>query len=237
MITALQIIIILLLISLIGVILGYLVGNISCKKDNKDSYINKSSYCENKAKEINKDQNDLLEFELKEIENSIERQNRAQLDALHNINVSNNQKSSNQDTNNNSKSKTKTSSLETTTTNYQASTSNDTSNSKDRYSSSEIKERLNALSSPENGKADNLCEIKGIGKVIEEKLHNLGIFHFHQIASWGEAEIELVDNHLSFKGRIVRENWIEQAKQLAKGKETEFAQRVKKGEVPSSSKS
>jgi NADH-quinone oxidoreductase subunit E len=34
-----------------------------------------------------------------------------------------------------------------------------------------------------------------------------------------------------FKGRIERDNWVEQAKQLAEGDDTEFSQRAKKGDV------
>ena len=85
-------------------------------------------------------------------------------------------------------------------------------------------------------KPDNLTKIKGIGKVIEEKLNKLNIYHFEQIACWTQKDIEMVDKHLSFTGRIIREQWVEQAKILAKGEETEFSKRVEKGEVPSSSK-
>lgn len=62
---------------------------------------------------------------------------------------------------------------------------------------------------------DKLTNIKGIGPVLEKKLHDLGITRFSQIAGWSEADIEKVSEHLSFKGRIQRENWIEQATNLA----------------------
>jgi NADH-quinone oxidoreductase subunit E len=42
---------------------------------------------------------------------------------------------------------------------------------------------------------------------------------------------------MSFPGRIERENWVSQAKDLAEGKATEFSQRVERGEVSSSKKS
>ncbi len=90
------------------------------------------------------------------------------------------------------------------------------------------------LSAPIGGKPDNLTEISGIGKKIEKILHDLGIYHFRQIASWTEKEIAEVDAKLKFKGRIQRERWVEQAKILAEGGETEFAKRVKSGEVPTS---
>lgn len=63
--------------------------------------------------------------------------------------------------------------------------------------------------------ADDLKRIKGIGKVLEDKLHGLGVFHFDQIAAWTDEEVNWVNDHLSFKGRIQREEWIPQAKTLA----------------------
>lgn len=63
--------------------------------------------------------------------------------------------------------------------------------------------------------ADDLKTIKGIGKVLEDKLHGLGVFHFDQIAAWTDEEVNWVNDHLSFKGRIQREEWIPQAKRLA----------------------
>jgi hypothetical protein len=39
---------------------------------------------------------------------------------------------------------------------------------------------------------------------------------------------------LDFKGRIERENWVEQARILASGGFTEFSRRVDRGEVDSS---
>lgn len=62
---------------------------------------------------------------------------------------------------------------------------------------------------------DKLTNIKGIGPVLERKLHGLGITSFSQIAAWSETDIETVSEHLSFKGRIQREGWVEQAANLA----------------------
>jgi len=94
----------------------------------------------------------------------------------------------------------------------------------------------NLLKEPEGGKKDNLTLIKGIGKVLENRLNDLGIFHFRQIALWTQTQRDWMDAKMSFPGRIKRENWIEQAKKLADGAETEFSKRVKKGDVPSSKK-
>ena len=92
-----------------------------------------------------------------------------------------------------------------------------------------------ALAGPIDGAKDDLKRIKGVGKVIEDKLNGLGIFHFSQIAGWGTDEITWVDGYLSFKGRIERDGWTDQAKTLADGGETNFSKRVDKGEIASSS--
>jgi predicted flap endonuclease-1-like 5' DNA nuclease len=82
---------------------------------------------------------------------------------------------------------------------------------------------------------DNLKRISGIGHVNEEKLNELGIWTFAQIAAWTEANAEWVGSYMAFPGRIEREDWIEQAAKLAKGIETEFSRRVDQGDVPTSS--
>jgi len=72
---------------------------------------------------------------------------------------------------------------------------------------------------------DDLKRIRGIGVLIEKKLNSLGIIHFEQVANWTGADIERISNILDFKGRIERENWIEQARILATGGQTEFSRR------------
>ncbi len=65
--------------------------------------------------------------------------------------------------------------------------------------------------------ADDLKELSGVGPALEKKLLANGVTSFAQIAAWGDADIEKFDELLSFKGRIVREGWVDQAKALAKG--------------------
>lgn len=79
--------------------------------------------------------------------------------------------------------------------------------------------------------ADDLKRIGGVGPVIEKTLNGLGIYHFQQIADFTRENIAWVDDHISFPGRIDREDWVGQAKALAAGKETEFSKKVDKGEV------
>ncbi|MBE1284853.1 MAG: NADH-quinone oxidoreductase subunit E [Rhodobacteraceae bacterium] len=75
--------------------------------------------------------------------------------------------------------------------------------------------------------ADDLKLLKGVGPKLEEKLRAAGVTSFAQIAAWGPDDIAEMDEKLSFKGRIERDGWIEQAQQLASGQETEFAKRAK----------
>ena len=65
-----------------------------------------------------------------------------------------------------------------------------------------------------SSKGDKLTTINGIGPVIEEKLNDLGITTFQQIADFTDKQAEEVDGKLNFKGRIEREEWIAQAKKL-----------------------
>ncbi|RLJ60322.1 NADH dehydrogenase subunit E [Litoreibacter meonggei] len=82
------------------------------------------------------------------------------------------------------------------------------------------------------GGPDDLKMIKGVGPKLEQLLHKLGVFHFDQVSSWRKKEVEWVDENLEgFKGRVSRDEWVKQAKVLAKGGTTEFSSRVKKGGV------
>jgi len=65
------------------------------------------------------------------------------------------------------------------------------------------------------GEADDLKKISGVGPKLEGVLNEIGVFHFWQIAEWGPAEIEYMDDRLSFKGRIERDGWIKQAGDFA----------------------
>ena len=67
--------------------------------------------------------------------------------------------------------------------------------------------------------ADDLKLISGVGPALEKKLHDLGITTFAQIAAWSADDITEFDDKLSFKGRIERDNWLEQAAKLEAEKE------------------
>ncbi len=73
----------------------------------------------------------------------------------------------------------------------------------------------NLLKEARSGKADDLKLISGVGPKLEELLNKNGVFHFDQIAAWTVEEVAYMDDQLSSKGRIERDNWIEQAIKLA----------------------
>lgn len=72
------------------------------------------------------------------------------------------------------------------------------------------------LNGPVDGKADDLKKISGVGKVLEGKLNDAGIFHFWQVAALKKAQIEELETEMSFPGRITRDEWVSQAKEFAK---------------------
>lgn len=85
------------------------------------------------------------------------------------------------------------------------------------------------LKNARRGNADDLKLIKGVGPKLEALLNRLGFYHFDQIANWSEEEVDWVDHHLEgFRGRIKRDQWIQQASILQTGELTEFAKSKQK---------
>ncbi|MDM8165424.1 NADH:ubiquinone oxidoreductase [Roseovarius sp.] len=75
---------------------------------------------------------------------------------------------------------------------------------------------------------DDLTKIKGIGPKLAGLCHDLGIYHFDQIAAWGPAEVAWMDAHLEgFKGRVTRDDWVSQAKTLCDHAKTDGSKRDK----------
>ncbi len=67
------------------------------------------------------------------------------------------------------------------------------------------------------GPKDDLKRISGVGEVLEKLLNDLGVYYFFQVASWSPEDVQYVDDRLeAFKGRIQRDDWVEQAKDLAR---------------------
>ncbi|WP_336969508.1 hypothetical protein [Sphingobium aromaticiconvertens] len=65
---------------------------------------------------------------------------------------------------------------------------------------------------------DDLARLKGVGPKLKTQLITLGVTRFAQIAAWTDTDIATIDAQLgSFKGRPVRDQWVDQAKYLAAG--------------------
>ena len=85
------------------------------------------------------------------------------------------------------------------------------------------------LDAPRESGPDDFKLIKGVGPKLESMLHSMGFFHFDQVAQWSDAEVAWADQNLvGFKGRVSRDQWVEQAKKLAAGEETAFAAKARK---------
>ncbi|RCW85460.1 NADH-quinone oxidoreductase subunit E [Phyllobacterium bourgognense] len=84
----------------------------------------------------------------------------------------------------------------------------------------EDKDRPVGIEKPEI--VDDLKMISGVGPKLEILLHELGIYTFAQVSAWKKAERDWVDSYIKFGGRIERDDWVKQAKALAKGGEAEY---------------
>jgi len=66
------------------------------------------------------------------------------------------------------------------------------------------------------GPPDPLTRLKGLGPKAQATLVGLGVTRYDQIAAWNEADVARIDAEMgAFKGRIVRDRWVEQARYLA----------------------
>lgn len=66
---------------------------------------------------------------------------------------------------------------------------------------------------------DDLKLIVGVGPVLERMLHQLGVTTFRQIAYWSDRDIDQFDAKLpEFPGRIRRDTWVTQARELHQSK-------------------
>jgi large subunit ribosomal protein L21 len=66
--------------------------------------------------------------------------------------------------------------------------------------------------------ADDISLIGGIGPKIYAALTDMGITTYAQVAAWTPADVERIEGEIKQKGRVAREEWIEQAKELMAGK-------------------
>ena len=73
------------------------------------------------------------------------------------------------------------------------------------------------LDAPRGGVPDDLKRLKGLGPKFEERLNELGIYHFDQIAGWSDDDVAWIEAQMNMSGRVAREDWIAQARRLAAG--------------------
>jgi len=78
--------------------------------------------------------------------------------------------------------------------------------------------KLADLGEQNENKPDDISLIGGIGPKILKGLNEMGITTFAQIAGWTDADVERIETELKQKGRVAREEWIEQARELMAGK-------------------
>jgi predicted flap endonuclease-1-like 5' DNA nuclease len=71
-----------------------------------------------------------------------------------------------------------------------------------------------APADPGGANQSELERINGIGPVLAGKLNALGITHIGQVAAFTQADIDRISEHLNFKGRIERDEWVQQAQKL-----------------------
>jgi len=77
-------------------------------------------------------------------------------------------------------------------------------------------ERPPTLPGARGGAPDDLTLIDGVSPMQQTTLYSLGVFHFDQVAAWTLANVAWVDQYLRLRGRIVEEEWVEQADDLAR---------------------
>ena len=77
-------------------------------------------------------------------------------------------------------------------------------------------DEANLLTHAAFGEGDDLAQIIGVGPILTELLHEVGVFYFWQISEWSDDDVAYVDGKLMhFRGRIERDDWVGQARQLS----------------------
>ena len=71
-----------------------------------------------------------------------------------------------------------------------------------------------AVAAPEA--SDDLSQITGVGPAMVTKLNDAGIYSFAQLAAMKKAEAEALDAKIGARSRVIRDEWVKQAKALAK---------------------
>ena len=77
-------------------------------------------------------------------------------------------------------------------------------------------EAFELLSAP-RGAPDDMSKLNGGSPQLAQKLNDAGIFHFWQLAAMTPEDAATIDRDLKLNGRLDREGWIVQARELVAG--------------------
>jgi small subunit ribosomal protein S2 len=64
------------------------------------------------------------------------------------------------------------------------------------------------------GEPDDLKRLPGINTKLEQRLNDIGVYHYWQIADLDAEMTEALDRALNLRGRIARDGWVAAAKKL-----------------------
>ena len=79
------------------------------------------------------------------------------------------------------------------------------------------------------GELDNLTLMKGVGHRFAARLNDIGVYYYRQIADWTPEDVRAADSKMdNFRGRIERNQLVEQARLLADGRTTKYEARCGK---------
>ncbi|UDL95431.1 30S ribosomal protein S2 [Lichenihabitans sp. PAMC28606] len=64
------------------------------------------------------------------------------------------------------------------------------------------------------GAPDDMSKLHGVGPQVVQKLNDAGVFHYWQLAAMKPEDITKLDHDLKLAGRIERDGWVQQARDL-----------------------
>ena len=64
------------------------------------------------------------------------------------------------------------------------------------------------------GEADDLKRLPNVDDKLEQRLNDIGVYHFWQIADLDPEMTEALDRALKLKGRVAADGWVAAAKKL-----------------------
>ncbi len=82
----------------------------------------------------------------------------------------------------------------------------------------ELRAALKSIDAP-RGLADDMKKIHGVDAAMEQKLNDLGVYHYQQLAELDEAGLGLLEEALLTKGKVKAEDWVGTAKKLMEAQE------------------